>query len=494
MRKAFEIQGRFDCPSIQDVPLNHNCRDEIVPILEALKYIHNRSTVREKILNLIAQDVNGTTQPNRGRPGMDYWQILVLSAVRLGCELDYDKLQDLAEQHQALRGVMGVGDWTPFKQFDWRRINENLLHVKPETMREISQLVGLEGHQLAPEAAKAVRGDSFVVETNIHYPTDSSLMGDGLRKILEIAPELAALLNAKGWRQYKHLQKKCKKALCKINKITTNKGKGYQAKLKGAYKSLLNLAKTILEKAAELKETALRHLQGCPWPMDEVQALNNQLMYFMEGTEQVCDLAKRRVLQGEKIPVEEKLFSLFEPHTELINRGKTPNPIEFGHRVFVLEDAAGFIIYHKVMAKGEQDRDVVIPAMKQVQELLGGKIERASFDRGFHSPENQRDLQTIVEHPCIAAKGKHKEEEQEKQATVEFRQARKSHPGVESAIGALQRGNGMKRCRDRSYTGYERYVALGCLGRNLHILGKLLISQADDEALAGKSKRQPIAV
>lgn len=493
MRKSFDIHGRFDCQSIQDVQLNHNCRDEIVPILEALKYIHNQSTLRDKILDLIAQDVSGTTNPNRGRPGMDYWQIMVLSSIRLGCGLDYDKLQDLAEQHRALRSIMGVGDWTPVNLFDWRRINENLHHVKPETMREISQLIGLEGHQLVPDAAKAVRGDSFVVETNIHHPTESSLIGDGLRKILEIAPKLAEVLNAKGWRKYKNLQKKYKTILCKINKITANKGKGYRAKLKGAYKSLLQVAKTILEKAAELKETALRHLQGCPWPMDEVQALNNQLMYFMEGTEQVCDVARRRVLQGEKVPVEEKLFSLFEPHTELINRGKTPIPIEFGHRVFVLEDAAGFIIYHKVMEKGEQDRDVVIPAMKQVQEQLGGKIERASFDRGFHSPENQRELQAIVEHPCIAAKGKHKEEEQEKQATVEFRKARKSHPGVESAISALQRGNGMKRCKDRSETGYERYVALGCLGRNLHTLGKLLISQADDEAVAGKSKRQPIA-
>ena len=493
MRKAFEIQGRFDCPAIQDVQLNHNCRDEIIPILEALKYIHNRSTLREKILDLIAQDVNGKTNRNRGRPGMDYWQIMVLSAVRLGCDLDYDKLQDLAEQHQALRGIMGIGDWT-LKQFDWRRINENLLHVKSETMREISQLVGLAGHQLLPEAAKAVRGDSFVVETNIHYPTESSLIGDGLRKILKLAPELAELLNAKGWRQHKYLQKKCKKALRKINKITASKGKGYQAKLKGAYKSLLQMAKNILKKAEELKKTALHHLQSCPWSMDGVEALNKQMQYFMEGTEQVCDLANRRVFQGEKIPVEEKLFSLFEPHTELINRGKTPNPIEFGHRIFVLEDAAGFIIYHKVMAKGEQDRDVVIPAMKQVQEQLGGKIKRASFDRGFHSPENQRDLQIIVEHPCIAAKGKHKEEQQEKQATVEFRRARKSHPGIESAIGALQRGNGMKRCRDRHYTGYERYVALGCLGRNLHKLGQLLISQANDEAIAGKSKRQSIAV
>ncbi len=96
MRKAFEIQGRFDCPSVVEVELNHNCRDEIIPILESLKYIYSQPELRDKILELVAQDVNGKTSKKRGRPGMTYWSILVLSAVRQGCNLNYDKLQDLA--------------------------------------------------------------------------------------------------------------------------------------------------------------------------------------------------------------------------------------------------------------------------------------------------------------------------------------------------------------------------------------------------------------
>ncbi len=164
---------------------------------------------------------------------MDYWQILVLSSVRLGCNLDYDKLQDLAEQHQALRHIMGIGDWDTQTKFDWRRINQNLCRVSPETIQEISEWIALEGQEFVPDAFKSVRGDSFVVSTNIHYPTDSSLIGDGLRKLLNVAPVLANIVNAAGWRQHKHLQKKLRRLLFKINKIAQAKGKHYKAKMKG---------------------------------------------------------------------------------------------------------------------------------------------------------------------------------------------------------------------------------------------------------------------
>ena len=305
MRKPFDLQGRFDCPSVLEVELNHNCRDEIIPILESLKHLYSQPVLRDKILDLISQDVNGKTSNKHGRPGMDYWQILVLASVRLGCNLNYDKLQDLAEQHRALRYIMGIGDWSLKKPFDWRRINENILRVSPDTIREISQLIAMEGHQFVPAAPKAVRGDSFVVQTNIHHPTDSSLLGDGLRKVLEIASELANILKEGGWRQHNHLQKKLRRIVYKINKITTNKGKHFEAKLKGAYKSLFTLAKRILNKSLELMEAAGRYFQKKTFPFSEMENLYSQLVYFASGTEHVCGYAKRRIFKGEKISNEE---------------------------------------------------------------------------------------------------------------------------------------------------------------------------------------------
>jgi len=174
----------------------------------------------------------------------------------------------------------------------------------------------------------------------------------------------------------------------------------------------------------------------------------------------------------------------------LIKRGKQPEPFQYGHKVLVIEDAVGFICHYAVVANGVLDQDVLMPAMTELQERVGGKIEHASFDRAFHTPENQEQLAQIVSHACIPKKGQILGRQQQEEATVEFREARQSHPGVESAIGALQAGNGQERCRDKSKLGYERYVGLGILGRNLHVLGKLLLAQDDAKCEAAKSKRK----
>ena len=120
-------------------------------------------------------------------------------------------------------------------------------------------------------------------------------------------------------------------------------------------------------------------------------------------------------------------------------------------------------------------------------------MQKASFDRGFHSPENQEQLAKIVEHVCLPMTGKKKSQRQQEEASEEFRASRQRHPGIESAIGALQSGNGLKRCRDHTQLGFERYVGLGVLGRNLHVLGKHLLAREDSECLAASSKRQAIA-
>ena len=111
MRKAFSTQTRLDCRTVLDVELNLNCRDEIIPILRALQHIYSQPELRDDILSRVAQDVNPESRDDLGREGMDYWQIVVLASVRLGCNLNYDKLQDLAEQHRVLRHIMGIGDW-----------------------------------------------------------------------------------------------------------------------------------------------------------------------------------------------------------------------------------------------------------------------------------------------------------------------------------------------------------------------------------------------
>lgn len=491
MRLVYPEQ-RLDCLPIREVTLNLNCRDEIIPILRGLQHLYSNASLRRQLLTLVGKDVNQKTSRKYGRRGMNYWEIAVLAAVRLGCNLDYDKLQDLAENHRRLRQIMGIGDWQEEEvDFDWRRIEDNLIKLRPATVKKINNLIVRAGHDLQPQAIASVRGDTFVVETNIHYPTESSLIGDGLRKVVTLAAALAALHGQPGWRQHRYLLKNVKKIVRDINRAARAKRKGAD-RLKPGYSRLLDLAKGLLERARQLLQALTFRVEVAVGEElgNGVGGREQELLHYLHLTEKVCGTARRRVLLGETVANEEKLFSIFEPHTELIQRGKQPDPIQYGHKVLVIEDAAGFICDYQVMDKGVLDQDVVVPVMTQLQKRMGGKIERASFDRAFHTPDNQEKLAGIVSHPCIPQKGQHRGREQHEEATVAFRQARQRHAGVESAIGALQGGNGQKRCRDRRARGYARYVGLGILGRNLHVLGKLLLAQDDATCQAAKSKRQ----
>jgi transposase, IS5 family len=489
MRKAFDRQQRLDCQTVPNLRLNLNCRDEIIPILAALKHIYMQPKLRDDILRAVARDVNRDSSPKRGREGMDYWAILVLASVRLGCNFDLDRLQDLAEQHRTLRHMMGVGEWDEETDFNWRTIRNNIALLSPETLERINHAIVAEGHRLVPQAAHTVRVDSFVAETNIHYPTESTLIRDGLRKVLSLGADIAAVVGGHGWRQHKHWYHKVKGLVRHIERLAARKGKGYQERIEKLYRKLLALAETILTRADKLRAS----LKTKGKANGEVLALDTQLHTFMERTRQVCGTARRRVLQGENVPNHEKLFSIFETHTQLYKRGKAAQPVQFGRQVLIYEDGAGFVPHAYLMPRDADDRSVAVPQTRLVQERLGGRIRRASFDRGFHSPDNQRQLREIVKHPCLPMPGAKQARQQEAEATIEFRQARQRHPGIESAINALQAGNGLTRCRDRSERGFSRYVQLAVLGRKLHVLGKILVAREDARCKAAESRRKRMA-
>ena len=250
MRVSFQEQPRLDCPPIGDVPLNLNCRDEIIPILRALRHVYAQPHLRREILDLVGKDVNRNSSPDRGREGLSYWTIVVLAAVRLGCNFDYDKLQDLAEQHRTLRLIMGIGDWQDETDFDWRRIRDNLCLLQPQTLEQINHVIVAAGHELAPEAIKAVRGDTFVVETNIHYPAESTLIEDGLSKVVMLAAAVAAAHGLPGWRQHEHLLRMIKEIVRQIHRASRAKSKGAD-RLKPGYQRLLNLAENLLQRARD---------------------------------------------------------------------------------------------------------------------------------------------------------------------------------------------------------------------------------------------------
>jgi hypothetical protein len=292
--------------------LNFDCRDEIIPVLAGLQYVYTCTPLRNTVVKLVAADINRDSRRDVGRRGLDDWQIVVLAAVRLGLNYDYDKLEDQADNHRNLRILLGVGDWEDGTSFRGRRIRDTLCQLKPSTLEAINQAIVSHGQELDGEAAARVRADSFVVETDTHYPTESTLIGDGMRKIIPLCVKLAAEIGETGWRQSKHWFKRIKQHIRTIAQISSSESPKVKAGLPSAYEDLLKRAAKILDRAKTLqKQTDTAAFSV------EAMLLSVELAHWIELTNQVCDTAYRRVILGEKVPNSEKLFSLFETHTQL---------------------------------------------------------------------------------------------------------------------------------------------------------------------------------
>ncbi len=485
MRQHYDRQRKFGQTPIAELKLNYDCRDDMIPVLAGLQYLYTTASLRNKIVKLVADDINQDSRRDVGRPGLGDWQIVVLAAVKLGCNYDYDKLQDQAENHRSLQTMLEVGDWEEARDFRARRIRDTLCQLQPSTLEAINHAIVSHGQDLHGEVAARVRADSFVVETNIHYPTESSLIGDGMRKIIPLCVELAQAIGAYGWRQSQHLLKRIKQQVRTIAQISASKSPKVKAGLPAAYQKLLDRARLYLRRAQTLKTEA--EAEGASW---DVMTLSVELAHWIQLTTQVCETAYRRVILGETVPNSEKLFSLFEPHTQLYRRGKAGEPNQFGRLVLVFEDAAGFISHYHLMDRDALDADVVVEQTRNAQKKHKGQIEAASFDRGFYRRDNEQELAKIVIDPCLPPRHPGQYAERLANASVAFHGQRQRHPGIESAIGALQSGNGLKRCRDHSEIGFERYLGLAILGRNIHVLGKLLIAKRQAESAAAFSKRK----
>ncbi len=215
------------------------------------------------------------------------------------------------------------------------------------------------------------------------------------------------------------------------------------------------------------------------------QFTRNEIEHYIEHAERQIDQIERRVIKGEKIPHDEKWFSIFQEHTEWISKWKAGVPVELGLRVSILEDQVGFILHHRVMEK-QTDDNVAVEIVKEAQECFL-TLRLCSFDKGFYSPQNREELKRILEKVVLPKKGKWSKKDQEIETEEEFVRSRKQHSAVESAINALE-VHGLDRCPDHGIEGFKHYVAMAVVGRNIQKLGALLLN-LDKEAAQRKRQR-----
>lgn len=199
---------------------------------------------------------------------------------------------------------------------------------------------------------------------------------------------------------------------------------------------------------------------------------------FIHHAERQIDQTIRRVVFEEKIPHEEKVFSIFEPHTEWISKGKAGVPQELGLKVCVLKDQYGFILHHQVME--QQTDDKVAVSMVQETKNRFKNLSGCSFDKGFYNPDNRETLGSILDNVVLPKKGRLSEKDKQIEHSEEFIESRRKHSAVESSINALE-NHGLDRCRDHGLHGFKRYVGLAVLARNVEMLGNLILQKKNKQ-------------
>jgi len=483
MRTVIQPQMQFGQVDIATIVFNPKSRDDIPQLLRGLQYIYTNAALRERVFTILQEvmpkrvGAEGKASPKTGRPGMEQWKILVLGVLRLGLNADYDRIQELANEHKTIRHMLGHSDCMEEKRYELQTIKDNISLFTPDILDRINQEVVNAGHQLLKkndqEKLKA-RCDSFVVETDVHFPTDINLLWDALRKTIQISAQFCNIYGLTEWRQSRHLLRTIKKNYRLIQKLKHSTSKdeikrqAKQDEIKEAHRVYIEQAQGFVQRVRATSRL-LKNDHG---------VTSNQLTelegYLIHAERQINQI-RRRVLQGETIPHEEKVFSLFQPHTEWISKGKAGVPVELGLRVCVVEDSYRFILHHQVMEKTTDDQ-IAVSIVKDSQSRFPA-LNTISMDKGFHSPNNQIQLKERLDLVILPKKGRLSEADKVRESDVEFVQLRRQHSAVESAINALE-AHGLDKCPDQGIDGFKRYVALAIVARNIQRLGVVVREQA----------------
>jgi hypothetical protein len=362
--------------------------------------------------------------------------------------------------------------------------------IGPETLAEISRRVVQLGHQIAPTAPASVRVDSFVMQTNVHHPSDIRQVADGLRVALRHATRLARVIGSTLMRQHVHLERRARSLVLAASRASASQRRDREEHLARAVTALCDFADERCAQGLMLSDR-FRAVEGQLDILTQAQAAgeHQMLMYYLSALATCAHVARERLALGHQVELSDRLFSIFEPHTELIYRGKARAAVEFGHRVLIAEDAAGFIVSATVMANGQQDRDTAIPLVERLK-AEHPTLARISFDRGFHSPENARRMAELLPDACLPNSGEKALAAQTAAASASWTWQRRHHPGIEAAIGSLQDNRGCRRCPDKGRRGYERFLQTAVLANNLITLGRLCWAQDDANALPARTRRK----
>jgi transposase, IS5 family len=425
------------------------------------------------LVEQVRQDLlRGLKNPNTGRSGITPSQTLRSLILMRVKNWDYRELRERINDGYTLRG---------FTDFDSHCVpkhdafNRAFTRLTPATMQTINQAAIQAAVQLGLEDGKQLRVDTTVVETNIHYPTDATLLWDTVRTVTRLIDKLQEEL-PRGVQGFTNRTRSARRRMQELERMSATQRQTQQVP---KYRELLRITAQVLDNARQVVNKTAKIKSVDVIRRAVINQLCRQITTYCDLGRKVIGQTRRRVLDGEQVPVDEKVYSIFEDHTQLIKRGKQRTPVEFGHKVFLAESAQGLITDYQVLDGNPADTNQVKTSLDRHQQVFQHSPELYAGDRGFYSAENEEHCRRAgVSQVCIPQRGGQKTAEREVlERSRVFKKGQRFRVGIEGRISVLFRGRGMKRCRAKGSERFEVLVGTAVLANNLLRIADLLLNR-----------------
>lgn len=419
------------------------------------------------ILKVVAKDLCFSKKENKGRKGYTVEQAFRCILIK--------KLEGFSYRE----AVIAIHDRFCFRKFcrleneavmDYSELNKLANRISFKTWDKINALLDKYAVEKKMISGDKLRSDTTAVETNVHYPTDSSLLWDVYRVFSRfikgsrnLMPEVVGDVRAHN-RKYKRIY-------FSINRLAGQKSK--KSEMKKLYVKLIRGAAQIISSSQRIIEEGKELIKSDPLSDYSLKLISliSEAEANIAESKRIIDQAERRIMADEKVPNEEKIFSLFEPHTELLKRGKAGKPVEFGHMILLNQVEEKYITGYEVFEKKPNENKLVDKILKDHEKLFGSPPELFATDKGFYgSMEKLKELEEEIEVVAIGKKGRLNKEEQEREGRDDFIKGNKFRAGIEGSISGLKRILNMGRCMDKGFDRFRSFVSGIIFAHNLRIL------------------------
>jgi len=450
------------------------------PLLQTISDFVDHHAV---LVEHVRQDLErGLKNPSSGRSGLTAPQVLRSFILRRVKNWDYRELRERIADGYTLRQFthfysQPVPGHDAFQRAFCRLTSQTLQLINAQVV-EAAVAQGLEDGQ-------KLRVDTTVVETDIHHPTDSRLLWDTVRVLTRLVQRLEEKLP----QPLAHFPNRTRAARRRMQAIERMTAKQRHQQQLPKYRELIRISEEVVENARRALQQTQNLSSIDPLQAALLQQLRREIADYCLLGDKVIDQSRRRVLQQEQVPASEKIYSIFEPHSDLIKRGKVDKPIEFGHKVFLAESAQGLITQYEVLKGNPNDEEHVPASLHRHKETFGHAPHLYGADRGFHSPENvhacQQDGVAVVAIPQCG--GQKTAERAAYENSADFKKGQRFRAGIEGRISVLFRGRGMKRCFDHGQERFDLLVGAAVLANDLLRIADLLMKKMRPQRRANKS-------